>query len=463
VLRTADLDYDLPAELIATRPVEPRDSARLMVIDRRAVASAAPGRMHIDHAIVRELPEILRPGDLLVFNTTRVLPARFRGRRVGTGGKIEGLYLHEARATEIGSAISVSSGQAHRDPKADLGGTSWVALIKGRHTRAGAILELHDRRGHPSGIRLHVLGRPDDEPEAWLVRIEPKGLTTHEVLERTGLTPLPPYILKARRDRGIGDEAEDASRYQTVYASEAAGNAGSVAAPTAGLHFTPELLARLQERGIGRAEVVLHVGAATFRPVETEFVEQHPMHAEWCSMSPAVKGQIEETRQRGGRVIPVGTTAVRTLEAYALAAEQGDHPEWLSTRLLITPGYRFRWCDGMLTNFHLPRSTLMALVAALLARGWQHQPPDASRRTSLSSGGAAMDDAQDGPHHCAANRVAPSEAEAKAAASDATRDDAIHGDAPRDATPVEVLKHLYTEAAQRGYRFYSFGDAMLIV
>jgi S-adenosylmethionine:tRNA ribosyltransferase-isomerase len=378
VLRTADLDYELPQERIATHPAHPRDAARLMVVDR-----ADPSR--ISHRVIRDLPDLLCPGDLLVFNTTRVLPARFRGQRIGTGGKMEGLFLSEGT-------------EARRH-----GGTEWVCLIKGRHTRAGAEFELFDRDGKKSGVRLVVTGRPADEPEAWLAEVvgglEGPSLLTHNVLERVGLTPLPPYILKARKDAGDpGDEGADREEYQTVFARES----GSVAAPTAGLHFTPELLARLDERGIRRAEVVLHVGTGTFRPVETEFVEQHPMHFEWCSMSAEALSAVRETKARGGRVIPVGTTAARTLEAYAAAtgASLGEAglPKSLETNLLITPGYRFRWVDGLLTNYHLPRSTLMAMVAALL---------------------------------------------------------------PGDG--VASLKRLYAEALRHGYRFYSFGDAMLVL
>jgi S-adenosylmethionine:tRNA ribosyltransferase-isomerase len=408
LLPTAQLEYELPPELIAVRPAEPRDAARLLVVRREG--DGAHDR------IVRELPGVLKPGDLLVFNTTHVLPARFRGRRVGTGGKIEGLYLHEAMPAHIAHAeIQGSGGAAGGGGGGRDAGLFWIALIKGRHTRPGAVLELHDPAGQESGIRLAVLGRPADEPEAWIVRVEgAPGRGTREVLDRVGLTPLPPYILKARKDRGMGEQSDDPSRYQTVYAradpSDADGAVGgpgtapgSVAAPTAGLHFTPELLEALGARGVARADVVLHVGAGTFRPVETEFVEEHPIHAEWCGMSPAAIRQVQETRSRGGRVIPVGTTAVRTLEAYAAVIESGEQPpEWLATRLLITPGYCFRWCDGMLTNFHLPRSSLMALVAAMLER---------------------------------------------------------------EGTPgsgVERLKLLYAGAVARGYRFYSFGDAMLI-
>jgi S-adenosylmethionine:tRNA ribosyltransferase-isomerase len=338
VLPTSALDYDLPPGLIATRPVEPRDSARMLVVDRRE-----PGRLQ--DRIVRELPELLRPGDLLVFNTTRVLPARFHGERVGTGGRMEGLFLHEAP----------QDGEK----------TRWVCLLRARHTGEGAVFEVFDRLGAKSGVRLEVIERPDGEPGAWLVGVLGAGTASaEEILDRIGWTPLPPYIVRARREaHQPADEAGDRERYQTVYASEM----GSVAAPTAGLHFTTGLLDRLQERGARRADVVLHVGAGTFRPVESEFVEQHPMHAEWCSMGAEAIEAVRRTRAEGGRVIAVGTTAARTLESFAAAADKGDlPPARLHTRLLITPGYQFRWIDGLMTNFHLPRSTLLALVAAFL-------------------------------------------------------------------------------------------------
>jgi S-adenosylmethionine:tRNA ribosyltransferase-isomerase len=222
------------------------------------------------------------------------------------------------------------------------------------------------------------------------------GRSSVEMLEELGWTPLPPYILRSRRAAAEpADEARDRERYQTVYARAP----GSVAAPTAGLHFTPALLDALAERGVRRADVVLHVGAGTFRPIESEFVEEHPMHAEWCSMDAVAIEAVRATRASGARVVPVGSTAARTLESYAAALEGGRAaPASLLTRLLITPGYRFKWTDGLLTNFHLPRSTLLALVAAML----------------------------------------PGEG-------------------------VEAIKRAYAHAVAERYRFYSFGDACLIL
>jgi S-adenosylmethionine:tRNA ribosyltransferase-isomerase len=393
MLRTALLEYDLPPDRIATRPVEPRDSARLMIVDRRD-----PSRVR--DALVRDLPDLLAPGDLVVFNSTRVLPARFRGKRIGTGGRIEGLYLHDA-------------------PREGRESPRWVCLIKGRHTRAGAEIELERADGAPSRVRVIVEGRATDEQGAWLARVETREstpATTVHVLESLGLTPLPPYILRARKDRGEDpDQGEplDRAAYQTVYAMRdamqgAQGEQGSVAAPTAGLHFTPELLARLDSRGIARAEVVLHVGAGTFKPIETQHVEEHPMHAEWCRVTRDTTRRIEETRQRGGRIVAIGTTSVRTLETVAARIDPRSNPGnmdddaiALETRLLITPGFMWRWTDALLTNFHLPRSTLLALVGAMLP---------GSPEESLAT-----------------------------------------------------LKGLYARAIEQGYRFYSFGDAMLLL
>lgn len=373
MLAISELDYTLPQQLIARHPVSPRDSARLMVVER-----ARPSAMR--HAAVRDLPGLLRPGDVLVFNTTRVVPARFFGARVGTGGKIEGLYLHD------GGEGAAAGGKP-----------TWVTLLRGRHLRAGAELALVGHGGAASGVTLTITGRAESEEGAWVVSIQDAaGRGTPEILEGIGHTPLPPYIVKARvADRDATEVEEDRTLYQTVFASEA----GSVAAPTAGLHFTPELIAALFERGVCSVAVTLHVGAGTFKPVETEFVEQHPMHPEWCSMSSGAVRVVSEAKAAGQRVIAVGTTAARTLEAYAAEVRPGGpNPPSLTTRLLITPGYRFRWVDGLLTNFHLPRSTLMALVAALFPeRG------------------------------------------------------------------AEALRGLYAAAIAERYRFYSFGDAMLVV
>lgn len=375
MLRTDDLNYELPEGLIATEPASPRDAARLMVLSRSDPT-------FLLHRHVRDLPACLRPGDLLVVNVSRVIPARFRGVRADTQGKVEGLYLGPPDETA-----------SPNDP------ALWRVMLRGRRIRAGVRIQLWDRHGQESGLALEVLRpvpRAEDEEGAgaWIVRAE--DATKHEaepavrVLERIGLTPLPPYILAARRrGHAPGDEHEapvddqhaaaaiealeddDRERYQTVYASAA--QTGSVAAPTAGLHFTPDLLARLHATGVQRAEVVLHVGTGTFKPVETEFIEQHPMHSEWCEVPAETARLIERTRAAGGRVVAVGTTSARTLESFsradlAGAAANGQvSAKW--TRILITPGYAWQNIDGLMTNFHLPRSTLLAMVSAMFHGG----------------------------------------------------------------------------------------------
>lgn len=377
MLRTDDLQYDLPETSIATSPATPRDAARLMVV---------PNERHAEpvHRQVRDLPELLRPEDLLVFNATRVLRARFQGQRTDTGGRMEGLFLSEERQAGCRSG--------------------WVCLVRIKKLRPGTVLAIQDERGRVL-LLLQALEPRPTEAGAWLLEPrwpngEPAMEPAAEVLEKVGLTPLPPYILKARQHGGLAfDEGVDHERYQTVFARP--GAEGSVAAPTAGLHFTPELLAALDARGIGRTEVVLHVGTGTFRTVETEHVEDHPMHTEWCSMSPEAVEAVLKAKREGRRVIAVGTTSARTLESYAQAMEQGGTaPASLATRILITPGYRWRWVDGLFTNFHLPRSTLMAMVAARISG--------------------------------------------------------------RPGEGVERLRGLYASALAAGYRFYSFGDAMLI-
>lgn len=369
---TSDLDFDLPESLIATHPADPRDAARLL--------HATRGGQLLRHATVRDLPRLLQPGDLLVFNTTRVLPARFAGVRADTGGRVRGLYLGPG-------------------PEA----RQWRCMLRARRFRQGAVVLLHDRSGERAGVGLTL--ERDEGDGAWLVLAD-TAEPAEAVLARIGLAALPPYILAARRRAGLApDDDLDLQRYQTVYAQ----TAGSVAAPTAGLHFTPALLESLDRRGIERAEVTLHVGLGTFKPVETERIEDHPMHAEWCSMGARCIERVLRARGEGRRVIAVGTTAARTLESYASvgataapdpAAPAG--PASLHTSLLIAPGYRWRWTDGLLTNFHLPRSTLLAMVAALLE--------------SAESPGLG----------------------------------------------IARLQALYAEAVRDRYRFFSFGDAMLL-
>ena len=309
VLQRRDFYYDLPPELIAQQPPARRGDSRLLTLD--GVRGALQDRTF------RELPELLRPGDLLVFNDTRVIPARLFGRKA-SGGRLEILVerlLDERRAlVQLNASKSPKPGGALRF---DAG---FTAIVLGRH---GDLFE----------IQL-------DGDEPWLA-----------LLERYGQTPLPPYIRRA-------STPEDRERYQTIYARQP----GAVAAPTAGLHFDQVLLDRLAVMDVAQAFITLHVGAGTFQPVRVERIADHVMHGEWIDVSAEACEQIVATQARGGRVIAVGTTAVRALET---AAQNGEIQPWRGeTRIFIYPGYRFRCVDALLTNFHLPESTLLMLVAA---------------------------------------------------------------------------------------------------
>ncbi len=348
-LRVDDFDYELPTDAIAQAPAEPRDSSRLLVLDRSRPAE-------LEHATFRDLGEHLHPGDLLVVNDSRVIPARLAARR-RSGGAVEILVLRPI----------------------DDGSGRWEALTRpSRKVRVGEVLEL--RNGETVEVGEHLADgiravRFDGDP--------------HSVMAAAGEMPLPPYI---------HDRSAPAERYQTVYARPP----GSAAAPTAGLHFTPELLAALADRGVGRASVTLHVGLDTFRPLEGEFIDEHHIHREWYEVPDATRGAMTAARQTGGRIVAVGTTAVRVLET---TARTGAASGW--TDLYITPPHAFRSVDALITNFHLPRSSLLLLVTAFVQGGM---------------GG--------------------------------------------EATPIEardVLLGAYRAALDAGYRFFSFGDAMLIV
>ena len=319
----ADLyDYDLPPELIAQEALTDRAAARLLVVDR------ATGTLH--HRRIRDLPEILAPGDLVVVNDTRVVPARLIGRRTATGGKWEGLFLRVDGATGL-----------------------WQILA---HTRGrpalGESIALVDRAGAES-LALELVAR--GAGGTWLVRPS-SAASAVDLLERVGRVPLPGYI------RGGEEQHGDLDRYQTVFARQA----GSAAAPTAGLHFTPELLAELAAQGIARADVTLHVGIDTFRPITAERLDDHQMHTEWCACSEETAAVVRATRACGRRVVAVGTTAMRTLET---AARSGTVSAWSGpTDLFIRPGFSFHAVDGLLTNFHLPRTTLLVLVSTFASR-----------------------------------------------------------------------------------------------
>jgi S-adenosylmethionine:tRNA ribosyltransferase-isomerase len=319
----ADLyDYDLPADLIAQEPLERRADSRLLTVRR--------GDGAIAHRHVRDLPEILRPGDLLVVNDTRVVPARIVGRRLRTGGRWEGLFLKTDDAT---------------------GAWQLLAQTRGR-PEVGEWVMLTDRDGEDA-VAIELVGRATGG--SWLA-VPDAPEPAAEILARIGRVPLPGYI------RGGEERAGDRERYQTVFARRS----GSAAAPTAGLHFTDELLADLAARGVARATVTLHVGLDTFRPIATERLDDHPMHTEWCDCPPETAAAVREARARGGRVVAVGTTAVRTLET---AARSGGISPWSGpTDLFIKPGFQFRAVDCLLTNFHMPRTTLMVLVSTFASR-----------------------------------------------------------------------------------------------
>ena len=338
-MKTSDFYYDLPQELIAQTPLERRDGSRLLVMDRRTGA--------LDHKHFFDLPDYLRPGDTLVLNDSRVLPARLYGRRDPTGGAAELLLLKE-----------LEEGQ-------------WECLARpGRKLKPGSKLTFGD--GALTATVLEDLSEGKKR-----VQFHFHGIFL-EVLERLGKMPLPPYIK---------EELADGERYQTVYSR----NTGSAAAPTAGLHFTPELLETISHMGVDIAYVTLHVGLGTFRPVSAENITDHHMHSEFCMLSAETAALLNETRRRGGRIICVGTTSCRTLES--LSAPDGTFTEksaW--TDIFIYPGYNFKAMDGLITNFHLPESTLLMLVSAFADR--QHvlaaYATAVSRRYRFFSFGDAM-------------------------------------------------------------------------
>ncbi len=314
-MKTSDFDYVLPPELIAQTPAEKRDSSRLLCLDRETGTYS--------HHHFYDLPDFLRPGDCLILNDSRVLPARLLGRRLPGGGACEVLLL------------------------VDRGENIWECIVRpGKHLRTGAKLSFGD--GELTAEVAEVL--PDGNR---LVRFSYEGIFL-EVLERLGKMPLPPYIKAELRDK---------ERYQTVYSRVN----GSAAAPTAGLHFTPELLARIEEKGVRLGYVTLHVGLGTFRPVKEDEVEAHEMHREFCTVPEETAALINETKANGGRVVCVGTTSCRTIESWA--GEDGTMKAsagW--TGIYIYPGYRFKVMDALITNFHLPQSTLLMLVSAFAGR-----------------------------------------------------------------------------------------------
>ncbi|MCA2977308.1 MAG: tRNA preQ1(34) S-adenosylmethionine ribosyltransferase-isomerase QueA [Myxococcaceae bacterium] len=328
-MHTDDFDYFLPTELIAQAPLERRDASRLLHVQRSTGAWA--------HRRFVDLPSLLRPGDLLVLNDSRVIPARLMGRKVETGGQVELLLVRPTGDISTVAALT-----------ADASGTAWVCLGQAsKPIRPGAKLAFDD------ALTAEVLeSRGGGE---YVVRFTSSLATLEAAIARAGQIPLPPYIDRA-------PDASDAERYQTVYAA----TPGSVAAPTAGLHFTPEVFAALEARGVERAFVTLDVGPGTFLPVREGDVASHKMHVERYSVPEVTARRVGEVKARGGRVIAVGTTVVRTLESFAEAG--GVKAGTGETALFITPGFEFRVIDGLITNFHLPKSTLVMLVSAFLGR-----------------------------------------------------------------------------------------------
>ena len=314
-MKTSDFYYDLPEELIAQKPVYPRDSSRLMVIDRK--------KDTIEHRIFRDVIEYLNPGDVLVVNETRVIPARLYGVKAETGGAIEFLLLKRLNLTD------------------------WEVILKpGKRAKPGAEFIFGEGK-----LKATILSIGEDGGRT--VRFTWDGVF-EEILDELGQMPLPPYI---------HERLEDRNRYQTVYAK----TDGSAAAPTAGLHFTPELLDRIREKGIDVVPVLLHVGLGTFRPVKEENVDDHHMHSEYYEVTEEQAKRINAARNGGGRVICVGTTSVRTLET--VADDSGViHAGSGFTQIFIKPGVRIKAVDALITNFHLPESTLIMLVSAFIGR-----------------------------------------------------------------------------------------------
>jgi S-adenosylmethionine:tRNA ribosyltransferase-isomerase len=359
-MRIDQFDYDLPPDLIAQTPAEPRDSSRLLVLDRSS------GK--IEHRRFYDIGEYLNPGDVLVANESRVLAARLIGHKIPSGGKVEVLLLRPIPQPE----------EAGVEP------STWEALVSpGRRVHDGAMLGFGDQADGPY-LEAEVMRRTDMGGRVLRFKTPPRPL-----LSALGQMPLPPYI---------HEKLKDPERYQTVYSR----TEGSAAAPTAGLHFTQGLISDLREKGVEFATVTLHVGLDTFRPVHEELVEDHPMHKEWYNLPPETADIINAARLRGGRVVAVGTTSVRVLETVARlqGIQTGDRSTQVGpaqgwSELYITPGFSFGLVDSMITNFHLPRTTLLMLVSAFAGH--------------------------------------------------------------------ELIVKAYNEAIRERYRFYSFGDAMLLI
>ncbi len=392
-MRTSDFDYHLPAELIAQSPIEPRDSSRLLVLHRETGT--------VEHRNFRDILDYLRPGDVMVFNQSRVIPARLHGRRADTGSKVEFLLLRKnvegtwqamarpGRRLRPGVVVDIEKSP---QPPFKKGGLELPPFVKG------------DRGGFEGGFQVEIIASHDDG-------LKTVRLSSEEAIERFGHTPLPPYIK---------EQLADPERYQTVYSREP----GSVAAPTAGLHFTGELLTKVRGLGVKTVFVTLHVGLDTFRPVDEEDPTDHKIHTEHYQIDRQAADTLNRARSDGRRIIAVGTTSVRVLEQAALDMEQTGQTTLSLTKgeasLFILPGHTFRLVDAMITNFHLPRSSLLMLVSAFVEAGQSNGGPSTGPISSrLSTSG-------------------------------------------RSSGRAEVLA-AYSEAIEQKYRFYSFGDAMLIL
>ena len=355
-MRKSDFTFDLPESLVAQFPAPERSASRLLVMD---------GAGRLSDRVFADLPELLQPDDLLVFNDTRVMKARLFGHKE-SGGRVEILVERLLSSQRVLAQVRAS-----------------------KSPRPGGRIFIGD-------FELHVLGR---DSEMFELHLEEGSVA--ELMEAHGHMPLPPYIRRK-------DETFDESRYQTVYAREE----GSVAAPTAGLHFDQPLLERLEARGVRQARVTLHVGAGTFQPVRSENLGEHRMHAEWLKVDQVVCDAVEETRRRGGRVVAVGTTSVRSLETAAGGGELKPYSG--ETRLFITPGYRFRVVDALVTNFHLPESTLLMLVCAFggyreVMRAYRHAVEQGYRFFSYGDAMFLQHGMKKGAAEDAAPKVPPKE------------------------------------------------------
>lgn len=328
-MKTSDFDYDLPDSFIAQSPADPRDSCKLMVVNKDG---------SLEHRVFRDVIEYLQPGDLLVVNETRVLPARLLGHKPKTGGAVECLLLNKFEGAPDGDVEQ-----------------TWECLVKpGKRLKEGAVMEFAADNGEAAVLRGEVVSIAP-ENGARRVRFTPLGVATVDAaVHAVGKTPLPPYIT---------DYTGDQEMYQTVYSK----NERSAAAPTAGLHFTRELLDRIKAKGINTATVDLEVGLGTFRTVSEDNAEDHDMHVELYSVPQSTVDAVKRTKEAGGRVVAVGTTSVRSLES-AAATGVLEAKMRAATKLYIMPGYDFKVVDAMITNFHVPRSTLMMLVSAFSSR-----------------------------------------------------------------------------------------------